>query len=96
VPRASSALNTIQRVAGAIGTAVFAIVLQRSLEATLPEATGGIQDVSDLAQRQHAEVAPTLADAFGSTFWIAVALTGAALVPALLLPKRQPQERANA
>src|SRR4051812_25441898 len=31
VPRASSALNAIQRIAGAIGTALLAIVLQRSL-----------------------------------------------------------------
>ncbi|MFL5938667.1 MAG: DHA2 family efflux MFS transporter permease subunit [Gaiellaceae bacterium] len=32
MPRATSALNTIQRLAGAIGTAVLALVLQRSLD----------------------------------------------------------------
>jgi hypothetical protein len=29
-----------------------------------------------------------LADAFGTTFWVAFALVAIALVPALLLPKR--------
>src|SRR5262249_10253416 len=33
VPRATSALNAIQRIAGAIGTALLAIVLQRALAA---------------------------------------------------------------
>jgi EmrB/QacA subfamily drug resistance transporter len=64
-PRATSALNAIQRIAGAIGTALFAVVLQRALA-----------------------VNPTApADAFGTTFWLAVGLIGAGLVPALLLPR---------
>ena len=64
-PRATSALNAIQRIAGAIGTALFAVVLQRALA-----------------------VNPTApADAFGTTFWLAVGLIGACLVPALLLPR---------
>jgi len=33
-------------------------------------------------------VAPSLAAAFGATFWVAAALIAAALVPALLLPRR--------
>jgi EmrB/QacA subfamily drug resistance transporter len=69
-PRATSALNAVQRIAGAIGTALFAVVLQREI-ASNPTAP---------------------ADAFGTTFWVAVALIAACLVPALLLPRRSPHD----
>jgi EmrB/QacA subfamily drug resistance transporter len=78
VPRASTALNVIQRVAGAIGTALFAIVLQRNLGAA------GVSGVDGIASAAPGAVA----GAFGSTFWIAVVLVAVALVPALLLPRR--------
>jgi EmrB/QacA subfamily drug resistance transporter len=94
VPRATSAINAIQRIAGAIGTALLAIVLQRAIAANLPDLHDGIQAVALLSQRAHARVAPALADAFGTTFWVAVGLIAAALVPALLLPSR-PDEHAK-
>jgi hypothetical protein len=56
-PKATSALNALQRIAGAIGTTVLAIVLQRTNAA------------------------------FGTTFWVALGLIAAAIVPALLLPR---------
>ena len=87
VPRASSALNTIQRIAGAIGTALFAIVLQRQLERGVPSLQGGIEELARLGPVAQARIAPALADAFGQTFRIAVALILVALVPALMLPK---------
>ena len=87
VPRASSALNTIQRIAGAIGTALFAIVLQRQLESGVPSLQGGIEELAGLGPAAQARIAPALADAFGQTFRIAVALILVALVPALMLPK---------
>jgi MFS family permease len=83
-PRATSALNAIQRIAGAIGTALLAIILQRAIAANVPDFRGGIEGLAALSQQAHAR--PALADAFGTTFWIAVALIAAALVPALLLP----------
>src|SRR6266511_3929757 len=73
-PRAASALNAIQRVAGAIGTNV-------------PTLDGGIQGMATLSPQQRAHVTPAIADAFGTTFWVAVVLIAAALVPALLLPR---------
>jgi EmrB/QacA subfamily drug resistance transporter len=88
VPRGSSALNTIQRIAGAIGTALFAIVLQRQLSSGVPSLQGGIEEIARLGPAAHARIAPALADAFAQTFWIAVVLILVALVPALLLPKR--------
>jgi len=72
MPRATSALNTLQRIAGAIGTALFAILLQHSITASQARHPGSVQSV---------------ASAFGNTFWVAVALIAAALVPALLLPR---------
>jgi len=80
IPRATAALNAIQRIAGAIGTAVFAIVLQRNIDAGVPGADG-IDSVASAASAQ-------VADAFGATFWLAVALIALALVPALLLPRK--------
>ena len=88
-PRATSALNVIQRTGGAIGTAVFAIVLQRTIAGSLPGLHGGIQRLALLAPDRRAEVAPALAGAFGTTFWIAAGLIAATLLPALLLPRRR-------
>jgi len=73
-PRGTSALNVIQRVAGAIGTALLALVLQQAAGAD-----GSIQSL------QGAEVAT----AFSTAFWVATALIALALVPALLLPRRR-------
>jgi EmrB/QacA subfamily drug resistance transporter len=86
-PRATSALNAIQRIAGAIGTALMAIILQRAIAANVSGLHGGIQAMASLSQEQRAQAAPALADAFGTTFWVALGLIGAALVPALLLPR---------
>ena len=85
-PRATSALNAIQRVAGAIGTALLAIVLQRAIAANVPDLHNGLEALARLSPEQRANAAPALADAFGTAFWVAVALIAAALVPALLLP----------
>jgi EmrB/QacA subfamily drug resistance transporter len=88
-PRATSALNAIQRIAGAIGTAMFAIVLQRAIAANVPDLHDGIQALATLPPEQRASLAPALADAFGTTFWVAVGLIAATLVPALFLPRPQ-------
>jgi EmrB/QacA subfamily drug resistance transporter len=93
VPRGTSALNAIQRIAGAIGTAVLAIVLQRAIAADIPGFRGGIEGTAALSRRPHA--APLLADAFGTTFWVAVALIAVSLVPALLLPRTRPRRQAG-
>ena len=88
VSRATAALNMIQRIAASVGTALLAVVLQRALRAKLPDLDGGLAAVGAIAQRRHAEVAPALADAFGTAFWVALGLIAVALIPALLLPRR--------
>jgi EmrB/QacA subfamily drug resistance transporter len=72
MPRATSALNTLQRIAGALGTALFAILLQHAITAS---------------QASHPGSVAAVAGAFGATFWVAVGLIAATLVPALLLPR---------
>ncbi len=86
-PRGTSALNAIQRIGGAIGTAAFAILLQHSITAKLPGHADGVQAIAALSRQAGAHTAATLASAFGITFWAAAALTAAALIPALLLPR---------
>src|SRR5215467_6872261 len=94
-PSGTSALNAIQRIAGAIGTALFAIILQHEVSTRLPGRPGG-SGIAALSQQARAHSAATLASAFGATFWVAAALIAAALVPALLLPARAtPHASAN-
>jgi EmrB/QacA subfamily drug resistance transporter len=89
IARATSALNVIQRIAGSLGTALLAVVLQRAFEAQLPHFHGGISQASALVHRDPLHAAPAIAHAFGTTFWVAFALTAAALIPALLLPPKR-------
>jgi hypothetical protein len=86
-PRATSALNVIQRTAGAIGTALLAIVLQRAISADLPGGPDGIQALATARSGGSGATAGAIADAFATTFWVAAALIALALVPALLLPR---------
>lgn len=86
IPRATSALNVIQRVAGSLGTTLLAVVLQRSIDAEIPTFHGGLAQAGALARLDPSRTLPALTHAFGTTFWVALGLTAAALVPALLLP----------
>jgi EmrB/QacA subfamily drug resistance transporter len=88
VPRATSAINLVQRLAGSLGTALLAVVLQAAISSRLPGLQGGIGQAAVLAARQPAPAATRLTDAFTSTFWVAFALTAVALLPALLLLDR--------
>jgi NADH:ubiquinone oxidoreductase subunit 6 (subunit J) len=86
VPRATTALNVLQRVGGSIGTALLAVVLEGQIKAAIPHAPGiGGGAVQPLPPAIRDRVATPLAHAFTHTFWWAVALTGVAIVPAILL-----------
>jgi EmrB/QacA subfamily drug resistance transporter len=87
LPRATSLLNTTQRIAGALGTALLAVVLQRALAAELPGFAGGLGEAARLASGHRADPGPALAAAFETTFRIAFMMTAVALVPALMLPR---------
>jgi EmrB/QacA subfamily drug resistance transporter len=88
IPGATSAINVVQRVAASLGTALLAVILQRTITANLNGFHGGIGQAAALVRHNQQHTAPAIADAFGTTFWVAFALTAAALVPALLLPAK--------
>jgi EmrB/QacA subfamily drug resistance transporter len=83
---ATAAINIIQRIAASIGTAFLAVVLQRSIAARIPGVGDSLRALPT-GTRKHS--ASELAGAFGVTFWFAVALVAAALIPALLLPRAE-------
>jgi EmrB/QacA subfamily drug resistance transporter len=87
VPRATSALNVIQRVGGSIGTAVLAVVLSHQIVANVPGAAagGGLEAAGSIPDAARDRLADPLAHAFGGSFWWAVALTAVAIVPAIVL-----------
>jgi EmrB/QacA subfamily drug resistance transporter len=88
VPRATSAINTIQRIAGSLGTALLAVVLQRAMRAELARLHDGLSQAAALAEHHPVRVPPLLANAFGTTFTVALVLTVVSLLPAFLLPRR--------
>ena len=86
VPRASSVLNTLQRIGGSIGTALLAVVLQHEARAALPASSGSSGGLlQPLPEGARAEFAGPLATAFGHTFTWAFALTLIAILPAAVL-----------
>src|SRR3954463_8083003 len=97
VPRATSALNVMQRIGGSIGTALLAVVLQGQIKDQLGGAGGaGGGTLERLPDNVRARVAEPLADAFANTFWWAVGMSVLALVPAVGLAGTQKRERAAA
>jgi hypothetical protein len=92
VPRATTALNIIQQVGGAIGTATMSVLLTGAIAERLPGAGGGgLEAAAGVPPAARAPVAPLLADAFASTFVWAFVLLAFALLPALLLLRLRPQ-----
>ena len=93
VPRATSALNVMQRVGGSLGTALLAVVLQGEIADRLPGGGGGT--LERLPDAVRARVAEPLAEAFAATFWWAVGMSLLALIPATVLALSQRQDRAR-
>jgi len=86
--QATSAINVVQRFAGALGSALLAVVLQQSMAARLPASHGEIARAGALAATSpHA--AQALAGAFGTAFSVSFGVALLALVPAVLLPGRR-------
>jgi EmrB/QacA subfamily drug resistance transporter len=86
--QATSALNVAQRVAGALGSALLAVVLQQATTARLPGFHGGIGQAGQLAATSP-PAAAALARAFGVSFAVALAITVLGLVLTVLLPRRE-------
>ena len=92
VPRASTAINIVQRIGGSIGTAMVAVILEHQISVQVHGLAGGLSAADSAPPSVVAKVAQPLATAFGNTFWWVLGLTLLALVPALLL-SRQPAGR---
>jgi EmrB/QacA subfamily drug resistance transporter len=96
VPRATSALNVLQRIGGSVGTALLAVVLQHEITAQLggrgPGGGGSLQQVPDAVRERIAE---PLAAAFAHTFWWAVALSLLAFIPTTVLAISQRRARGS-
>jgi MFS family permease len=96
ISRASTTLNIQQQVAASIGTAVLSVLLANALANKLAPFTGGASEggigaAQALPPDQRAQIAGPMAEAFGQTFWWALALVAVAFVVALvLLPKHKP------
>jgi EmrB/QacA subfamily drug resistance transporter len=87
IARASTTLNINQQVGASIGTAVMSVLLANQLAAKV----GGEGGIGSFAGRGP-RVAQQMAEAFGATFWYALALVAVAFVVALaLLPKEKPE-----
>ena len=81
VPRATPALNVLQRVGGSIGAALLIVILQNRIISTLGEGAQGGVSGATLPDAARERVAVPLAEAFAHTYWYALALTAAALIP---------------
>ncbi|MGH2948269.1 MAG: DHA2 family efflux MFS transporter permease subunit [Solirubrobacteraceae bacterium] len=84
VPRATSALNAIQRVGGSIGTALVAVVLQHQARAVVGAGGSGAL-LEPIPATVRAHIAGPLATAFGHTFAWAAGLGLIAVASAAVL-----------
>ena len=90
VPRASTAINIVQRVGGSMGTALVAVVLEHQISVQVHALSGGLSTISTASPAAVAKLARPLSTAVGNTFWWALGLTLLALLPASLLARRAP------
>jgi MFS family permease len=99
VPRATSALNVLQRIGGSVGTALLAVILQHEIAAQLSGAPGGASAgagagvLQRLPEDVRSRVAEPIAGAFGHTFWWAVGMSAVALIPTAVLAVSQRRAR---
>jgi EmrB/QacA subfamily drug resistance transporter len=95
VPRATSAINVIQRVGGSVGVAILSTYLTHEMTQNLPRASravgasgeSGLSAISAIPPAAHDKIAPMLADAFGSTYWVSLTMLSAVFVLSLFLPR---------
>lgn len=91
IARASTSLNIIQQVGASVGTAVLSVLLINALADRLPASGngGGLGATQGLPADVRDRIAPLMADAFGHTFWWALALLALAGAAAFMLPRKK-------
>jgi EmrB/QacA subfamily drug resistance transporter len=90
VPRATAALNAIQRTGGALGAALLAVVVEHQLALASP---GSSLAGSATLESSSGAVGSHVATAFGHSFWWAIGLSVLAVVPAAILALTQRRDR---
>ncbi|MCU1500279.1 MAG: transporter, partial [Acidimicrobiales bacterium] len=95
VARGSTLMNIVQQSAGSIGTAVMSVILT-NLVLNRPAAGAYLGVLQGVVPRDRvpppvlAAGPGSLADAFGTTYWVATILIVLCLIPAFLLPRKPP------
>jgi EmrB/QacA subfamily drug resistance transporter len=95
IARGSTMMNIVQQTAGSIGTAVMSVIFtDHVLDNPAAGAYSGVMQgkvpVDQVPPDLLAQGRVALADAFGSTYLIALVLIAACLIPALFLPRSKP------
>jgi EmrB/QacA subfamily drug resistance transporter len=95
VPRATSAVNVINRVGGSTGAALLAVVLSEGIAARVPHAVGAgaLQAVAALDPARHHVLDVRVAAVFGHAYWFLFGITAFTLIPAAFLPRRPRKAR---
>jgi EmrB/QacA subfamily drug resistance transporter len=90
VPRATSAMNVINRVGGSAGAAVLAVVLTNGFASQFPHAaaSGTLSAIAALNPARHPEINAQVAVVFSHAYWLLFAITAVTLIPAAFLPRR--------
>jgi EmrB/QacA subfamily drug resistance transporter len=92
VPGATTASNIIVRVGSSFGIAALAVALQVYIRRAVPGSNGTVASAAGANTRA---ALPRLAHAFGHSFWLALGIAAVAIVPVLLLPRREPAAAAS-
>jgi hypothetical protein len=74
-----------------MGTALFAVVLQHEFVRDFPVAGKGLGAFASIPPAQRAKAAPSLAAAFGHTFWWPLATAAVGTLAALLMLRERPR-----
>jgi MFS family permease len=90
IPRATTTINIVRQVGGSVATALFAVVLERSIAHEVGSGGSGGSGSGGLTLSETVKLPPAVAEkvayAFAHTFWWAVATIMIAFVPTLFLP----------
>ena len=97
VARGSTLMNIVQQSAASVGTAVMSVILTNqflskpAIQAakTAQENPAAMANVPpDVLAQAKAQVQEQMAEAFGTTFWVALAILVVTLIPAFMLPRK--------
>jgi EmrB/QacA subfamily drug resistance transporter len=88
VASGSTVTNIVLRLGASFGTAALAVILQLYIVAVFPGTSGNLAEVARLTDPVHRGL---LTEAFGHSLWWTFGIACCALVPIVLVPRRQPK-----